>query len=69
MIMLLEQAHAKQQKRQILARQEDAQPGGSYAPPPRARSAGKKAGSLEVSEQVLAMSLTDVEGTKIVRPR
>lgn len=67
---MLKQAHAKQQKRQILARQEDAQPGGAFAPP-RARSAGKKAGSAEVSDQVLAMSLTDVEGYKIpsVRPR
>ena len=66
---MLEQAHAKQQKRQILARQEEAQPGG-FAPP-RARSAGKKASSAEVSEQVLAMSLTDVEGSKpmSVRPR
>lgn len=66
---VLEQAHAKQQKRQILARQEDAHPGVFAVP--RARSTGKKAGSAEVSDKVLAMSLTDAEGCKSVsvRPR
>lgn len=64
---ILQQAHAKQQQRQILAREEQGQAGGNRSP--RGAGGGLAVDTADVAAQAMALSLTDEEGAIYTRPR